>query len=107
MTKNELHQLRRQVRYKLFRLRTEALTTAAAETDKTGKVKITHSEVDDDFKDKFIGNPVFGLTNGFADFSVTWDVSEENPYAMVSRDKSVDQEWNEHLEAVVKDLPVS
>lgn len=101
----EQRKLRREVRYKLFRLKNEAETKVAKENGiREDYVK---ADVEKGFKKKFEEQEVFKVTGGFIDFGVKWDVDPEEPYTIISREKSVDSEWNEHLEETVKELPVA
>lgn len=74
---------RREVRYKLYRLRTEAVGGPAA-------------EVDIKFIKQFEADPLF---DGWKFFGLTWDVAADDPYRCVHRDKSNTQEWDELVEA--------
>lgn len=74
---------RKDVRYKLYRLRTEADGGPA-------------SEVDEEFKKKFEEHDLFG---GWRFFAITWDVAFDDPFRCVHRDKSGVQEWDELVKA--------
>lgn len=82
---------RRQIRYLLFRLRTQEIGGAKAPT------KLPRG-----FKKSFTEQPKF---RGWASFGVTWDVAEkpDSPWTIVFRDKSLEQEWNEVL---IEKVPV-
>jgi muconolactone delta-isomerase len=76
-----LRRQRKQVRYMLYRIQTEALGGPAADDT-------------DNIKEKFESLPMFG---GWRFFGITWDVAHDDPFRVVSRDHSVQDEW----EAVV------
>lgn len=97
--------LRKEIRYKLFRLKTEAEGGAKA------------PEMDKGFKKSFEAQKKF---QGWMSFGVTWDIggrtpNEENPtidattteeshWTVVLRDVSLDDAWNEVLSKVVVEL---
>lgn len=75
----ELRRARKKVRYKLYRCRTES----------EGKGS---SEVDEEFKQRFETQPSF---DKWQFFGTTWDVSFDDPYRIVHKDKSEQEEWDE------------
>lgn len=81
----KLRRARKDVRYKLYRLKSEA----------EGKTS-TEGIVDEEFKQIFEKDPHFG---GWRFFGITWDVSFDDPYRCVHRDKSVTDEWDELVAA--------
>jgi len=70
---------RKDVRYKLYRLATEANGGPASGVDKK-------------FIDRFEKDPNFG---GWRFFGVTWDISADEPYQCIHREKSNIEEWDE------------
>lgn len=69
---------RKKVRYKLYRLRTEAEGKCA-------------SDVDDEFKKSFASQEGF---DSWRMFATTWDVSMTDPMKVVSRALSEQEEWD-------------
>lgn len=98
---------RKQIRYLLFRLKTQ--TDEGLDTPKLNK----------GFKKSFESQKKF---QGWSSFGVTWDVGgrilnddnpihdttsiEESPWTIVLRDKSLDEAWNDVLRKVVPELPI-
>lgn len=78
-----LRRARKDVRYKLYRLRTEAEGKSSA------------SDVSDDFRKHFENQPFF---KGWKFFAALWDVSLLDPMQVVARDHSEIEEW----EAIVR-----
>jgi len=74
---------RKEIRYKLYRLATEANGGPA-------------SEVDPDFIKKYESDPLFA---GWRFFGIIWDISQTDPYECVHRDKSLLQEWQDVVRA--------
>jgi hypothetical protein len=86
----ELRAQRKNIRYRLYRLRTE-------------KEGLSASGETDDFRQRFENQAGF---DGWLNFAVTWDVAFEDPYRIVSRRLSQEEEWNEVLRAkipIIKD----
>lgn len=82
---------RRQIRYWLFRFRTETEAGGAkAKGAPRGLRKL------------FQEQPEF---EGWHKFGVTWDVAEGDPLKAVPRKYSIHEEWNATLRRVVVDLP--
>lgn len=97
---------RKQIRYNLFRLKTEAEGGTKAPKLEKG------------FKKSFESQKKF---QGWISFGVTWDVGgrvlnedfphedttsrEESPWTIVLRDKSLDEAWNDVLREVVTEIP--
>jgi hypothetical protein len=79
----ELRAARKKIRYKLYRCRTEAEGKCGSGTN-------------DEFREKFQTHPLFG---GWKFFGVTWDVAFDDPYRIVHKDKSEQQEWDELVAA--------
>ena len=79
----KLRKERKDVRYQLYRLKSEA----------EGKAPNASEE---GFKEKFEGQEHFG---GWRNFSVTWDVAMDDPYRIVHRIRSVGDEWDEIVKA--------
>jgi hypothetical protein len=75
----ELRRARKKVRYKLYRCRTESEGKGA-------------SEVDDEFKQLFETQESF---DRWKLFGTTWDVAFDDPYRIVHKDKSEQEEWDE------------
>lgn len=73
----ELRRLRKKLRYHLYRLRTEALGGPA-------------SAAPTELKKKYEETEGFGEWKNFAE---TWDVAFEDPYRVVHRDTSEQEEW--------------
>lgn len=90
---------RRNIRYILFRLQTEAAGGAKAKEEKTGIMKLVgkireHFEEQEDF-------------GGWEKFAKTWDVDEKSPLVATKRNSSIQTEWNKILKAEAKELPAS
>ncbi len=81
---------RRQVRYWLFRFRTE----------KEGGAKATGAPRG--LRKRFEGQPEF---DGWAKFGMTWDVAEGDYFKAVPRKYTIHEEWNATLRRLVIDLP--
>lgn len=79
----QLRRERKKIRYQLYRLRTEA----------EGKSSSTSTE---EFKQRFESQPLF---DNWRMFGTTWDVAMDDPYRIVHKDKSEQEEWNELLQA--------
>ena len=79
----QLRRARKDVRYQLYRCRTEAEGKGA-------------SDVEEDFKNKFENQDTFG---GWRFFATTWDVSFDDPYRVVHKDRSEQEEWDELVAA--------
>lgn len=79
----QLRKNRKQIRYQLYRLRTEA----------EGKASSDSSE---EFKKAFTKQPLF---DGWRFFGTTWDVAFDDPMRIVHKDKSEQQEWDELVAA--------
>jgi len=75
----ELRRARKKVRYQLYRLRTESEGKCASESD-------------DEFRKKFEDQPLF---DGWRMFGTTWDVAMDDPYRIVHKTISEQEEWNE------------
>ena len=78
---------KRQIRYLLFRLRTEELGGAKAPTKFPRGFKKTFTD-----QSKF---------RGWVGFSVSWDVDDDSPWTIVFREKSIEEEWNAILKEKV------
>jgi len=74
---------RKKVRYQLYRCRTES----------EGKCG---SDSEEDFKQVFESQPFF---DGWRFFGTTWDVAFDDPYRIVHKDKSEQEEWDELVAA--------
>lgn len=81
----DLRARRKDVRYRLYRLRTEKEGLAA-------------SGQEDDFRERFESQPGF---DGWLNFAMTWDVAFDDPYRIVSRRHSEVEEWEEVLRAKI------
>ena len=79
----ELRARRKEVRYQLYRCRTEAEGKCAADAP-------------DGFKESFERQSVFG---GWRFFGVTWDVAFDDPMRIVHRELSEQEEWGELVKA--------
>lgn len=79
----QLRAARKKVRYNLYRCRTEAEGKCGASTE-------------DGFRDKFESQDLFG---GWRFFGTTWDVAFDDPYRIVHKDRSEQQEWDELVAA--------
>lgn len=83
----EAFQIRRErkvVRYKLYRLRTEAEGKSGAQ------------EIDKQFRTQFESQPEF---KGWRFFGQLWDVSLVDPYVVVGRDFTEQEEWESIVRA--------
>jgi len=78
-----LRKARKKVRYQLYRLQSEA----------NG---ISSSVSEEGFKELFEEHPFF---EGWRNFSISWDVSMDDPYRIVHRHHSVLEEWDEVVKA--------
>lgn len=79
----KLRNQRKDIRYKLYRLRTEkAGKCASGQTKK--------------FRKKFENQPFF---DGWHNFAVTWDVAFDDPFRIVHRKHSELEEWDEVVKA--------
>ena len=85
---------RRQVRYWLFRFRTQAEGGSKANDAPPGLRETFEEHRGSKTKREF-----------WLAFAVSWDVGENNPLEMVSRKFSVWEEWNAILRQSVKTLP--
>jgi hypothetical protein len=74
---------RKNVRYRLYRIQKEFLGGPA-------------SEDSDGLRAKFEADPAF---RGWRWFGITWDVSLDDPFRIVRRDISVEDEWNAIIRA--------
>lgn len=79
----KLRATRKKIRYKLYRLRTEA----------EGKCG---SDSSDDFRKSFEDQPFFG---GWKFFATNWDVAFDDPMRIVHRELSEQDEWDELVKA--------
>ena len=79
----EIRKARKKIRYQLYRLKAEAEGFASNVSE-------------EGFKEKFEEQRLF---DGWRKFSVSWDVSTEDPYRIVHRVLSVQEEWNEIVAA--------
>ena len=79
----KLRRARKKVRYQLYRLRTDAEGKCSAQSTA-------------EFKKRFESNPMFG---GWRFFGVTWDVAFDDPYRIVHKDISEQEEWEELIKA--------
>ena len=82
---------RRQIRYLCARCKSEAEGFAEK------------PELVEGFLETFESQPNF---RGWMGFGVSWDVDVNDPWRIVLRDKSIEDEWHEVLEQVVPELPV-
>lgn len=82
---------RRQIRYWLFRFRTETEAGGAKAKGAPRGLRKLFQEL-----------PGF---DGWAKFGVTWDVGEEDPFSIAPRKYTIHEEWNATLRRVVVDLP--
>lgn len=80
----KLRRARKEVRYKLYRLRTEA----------EGKCSAHH--IDAEFRASFEGQPLF---KGWRFFGELWDVALIDPMTIVSRANSEQEEWDAVIRA--------
>lgn len=90
---------RRQIRYVLFRLMTEADGGAKANKEKEGNMKLV-----DEIRDHFETQDDFG---GWSKFAKTWDVDEKAPLVAVLRTSSINSDWNNSIKGTTAELPVS
>lgn len=74
---------RKDIRYKLYRLATEANGGPAADVDQA-------------LIEKYENDPLFA---GWRYFGIIWDISQTEPYECVHRDKSLLQEWEDVVRA--------
>lgn len=74
-----LRRRRKAIRYKLYRLRTEAQGRVAA-------------EVEDEFREFYEKQEGFG---GWKNFAMTWDVDLDDPEVIIHRDRSEAEEWED------------
>lgn len=79
----ELRKKRKDVRYRLYRVQKE----------KEGKFR---SDADEDFVKHFEKDPNFG---GWKWFGFNWDVRLDNPWVCIHREKSLQQEWDDVVQA--------
>lgn len=79
----EMRRRRKGVRYKLYRIRNEVEGGCA-------------SDVDSDFKKQFEEQDDF---DGWRFFSINWDVAMDDPFRIVHRVRSVNEEWEELIQA--------
>lgn len=84
---------RRKVRYWLFRKQKELVGGPKATGAPRGLFK------------RFEEDAVFQLAGGYPAFADNWDLDASDKFKIVPRDISVQDEWAEHLETAVKDLP--
>jgi hypothetical protein len=75
----KLRRARKEVRYQLYRLRTDAEGKNSHESTKT-------------FIKKFEDQPYF---DGWRNFGTTWDVAQDDPYRIVHKTLSEQEEWDE------------
>lgn len=78
-----LRRERKAIRYQLYRLRTES----------EGKASAASSP---EFRNAFESQSLF---DGWRFFGTTWDVSFDDPYRIVHKDKSEQEEWDELVAA--------
>ncbi len=78
-----LRRTRRDVRYQLYRLRTDAEGKCATESTK-------------EFAETFEKQDFF---DGWRNFATTWDVAYDDPYRIVHRMHSEQEEWDELVRA--------
>lgn len=83
---------RREIRYLLARIRSQ-LQGVCEDVP----------ELPEGFKETFEGQPAF---RGWAAYTVTWDVCEDDQWLVVPLKKSLEDEWHELLMEVVPELPV-
>lgn len=76
----ELRRLRRGVRYKLYRLRTEI------------EGKCSAPDIGQEFRSRFEKQPLF---KGWRFFGSLWDVALADPYLVVARDHTEQEEWDQ------------
>lgn len=81
---------RRQVRYWLFRFRTAESGGAPAKGAPAG------------IRKRFEDHPHFG---GWANYGVTWDVSETDSFVLVPLRTSLEIQWNTEAMASARELP--
>ena len=79
----KLRKERKAIRYQLYRLRTEAEGKSSADVTKK-------------FKNAFDSQPLF---DGWRMFGTTWDVSFDDPYRIVHKTLSEQEEWKELMRA--------
>lgn len=78
-----LRRKRKEIRYKLYRIQSQALGRS-------------EYKVPEGFKEHFEEDPNFG---GWRFFGVTWDVLLTDPWTCINRDKSVQEEWDDVVRA--------
>lgn len=83
---------KKQIRYLCSRIRTEAEGFAEK------------PELPQGFMETFESQANF---RGWMGFGVTWDVDPKDPWKIVLREKSIEDEWNGILEKVVPEFPVA
>lgn len=86
-----LHQLKRRIRYYCYAMKRKT-------EDENDKVRVPKR-----FIEFFESLSMF---EGWSAFSVTWDVSSDQPDTIYPRNFSVEEEWNATLRRVVPELPV-
>jgi hypothetical protein len=79
----KLRRARKEIRYQLYRLQSEANGISTAKSTKK-------------FINAFESQPLFG---GWRFFTITWDVAFDDPMRIVHKDKSALEEWNELVKA--------
>jgi len=79
----QLRKNRKEIRYQLYRLRTEAEGKASSDSEEK-------------FRTAFTSQPLF---DGWRFFGTTWDVAFDDPMRIVHKDKSEQQEWDELVAA--------
>lgn len=84
---------RRQVRYWLFRFKTEEEGGCEA------------SESPEGLREAFECLPSFKFAGGWKSFGVTWDVQEEDPFEIMPLDESLWDAWHKHCESAAKEFP--
>lgn len=92
-----LRKQRKDVRYWLYRLKTQAEgKTSVPPVLKIGDSESSEEVPYEEFREKFESHPLFG---GWRFFGITWDVAFEDPYRCVHKDKSELEEWEELVRA--------
>lgn len=84
---------RKQVRYWLFRKQNEVNGGSKAKGAPKGLFG------------RFEDQAVFQLAGGYKNFGVTWDIDRSDKFTIVARSKSIQDEWNDHLEQFAKPIP--
>lgn len=82
----------KEIRYRLFQLKDQA------------EREVEIPELPEDFKESFEEQDAF---RGWINFGVKWDVDEKDPWKIVKRKKSIEEEWNEVLLEKVPEIPAS